>query len=186
MCIPTRAIFFLAALTSFALFSAACSGKGLRFHEMRGEQRFEVLTVFDGDARPGDVLAFDGSRRDPLGAPVTGFWDHSEFFADTDCGGPTGLSMLLAFQFAKDKGPADFETFKELDKPWVAANNGCNTATVFTERTDDWPFDAFELIAFSSVEDFRTAYAGNEELGAAGEGLFGPGVLVVEVRALDR
>jgi hypothetical protein len=177
---PTATILLLA----LAVFIAACaSGPRMRF--MRGEQAFQILMTMDGEGEPGDVIIFDGDGTGGRGAEVTGFWDHQKYFDGVDCRGPESVQMLLAFQFAEGKGPEDFRAFKELDKPWVASNGGCNTATVFTERTDEWPYDAFELITFSTVGDFERAYAGNEELAAAGDGLFGPQVLAAVVQTVE-
>jgi hypothetical protein len=95
--------------------------------------------------------------------------------------GPEAIRMVLAFQLAPGKTPSDFAKFKALDLPWVAANHGSNRATIWTQRTEDWPYDAFEDVTFASRADFERAYAGNEELAKAGEGLFGDRVLVAIV-----
>ncbi|GEM_PF-6982162 len=94
---------------------------------------------------------------------------------------PEAIHMVLAFQLPPGKTRADFAKFKVLDGPWVASNNGSNAATIWTNRSGDWIFDAFEDVVFASKKDFETAYAGNEELGKAGEGLFGDKVLVAIV-----
>jgi hypothetical protein len=91
------------------------------------------------------------------------------------------IHMVLAFQLAPGKTRADFAKFKVLDGPWVASNNGSNSATIWTNRSDDWIFDAFEDVVFASKADFERAYAGNDELGKAGERLFGDKVLVAIV-----
>ncbi len=94
---------------------------------------------------------------------------------------PEAIHMVLAFQLPPGKTRADFAKFKVLDGPWVASNNGSNSATIWTNRAGDWIFDAFEDVVFASKADFERAYAGNEELGKAGEGLFGDKVLVAIV-----
>ena len=94
---------------------------------------------------------------------------------------PDAIHMILAFQMALGKGRADFAEFKKLDAPWVASNNGSNAATYWTERTGNWVFAAFEDVVFASKEDFNKAYAGNDELGKAAEGLFDGTVLVAIV-----
>jgi hypothetical protein len=94
---------------------------------------------------------------------------------------PEAIHMILAFQLTPGKTRADFAKFKVLDGPWVASNNGSNTATIWTNRAGDWIFDAFEDVVFASKADFERAYAGNDELGKVGEGLFGDKVLVAIV-----
>jgi hypothetical protein len=94
---------------------------------------------------------------------------------------PEAIHMILAFQLAPGKTRADFAKFKVLDGPWVASNNGSNAATIWTNRSGEWIFDAFEDVVFASKADFERAYAGNDELGKAGEGLFGDKVLVAIV-----
>jgi hypothetical protein len=94
---------------------------------------------------------------------------------------PEAIHMVLAFQLPPGKTRADFAKFKVLDGPWVASNNGSNAATIWTNRSGDWIFDAFEDVLFASKADFERAYAGNDELGKAGEGLFGDKVLVAIV-----
>ncbi len=94
---------------------------------------------------------------------------------------PEAIHMVLAFQLTPGKTRADFAKFKVLDGPWVASNNGSNAATIWTNRSGDWIFDAFEDVVFASKADFNKAYAGNEELGKAAEGLFGDQVLVAIV-----
>jgi len=94
---------------------------------------------------------------------------------------PEAIHMVLAFQLTPGKTRADFAKFKVLDGPWVASNKGSNAATIWTNRSGDWIFDAFEDVVFASKADFERAYAGNEELGKAGEGLFGDKVLVAIV-----
>ena len=91
------------------------------------------------------------------------------------------IQMVLAFQMAGGKTRQDFAAFKKLDAPWVASNNGSNAATLWTQRTETWVFDAFEDVIFASKSDFERAYAGNEDLIKAGNGLFGAKVLVVIV-----
>ena len=59
--------------------------------------------------------------------------------------------------------------------------SGSNFATIWTERTEAWSFDAFEDVTFASKKDFKRAYAGNEELLKVSEGLFGEKVLVAIV-----
>lgn len=92
-----------------------------------------------------------------------------------------GIRMVLAFQLAEGRTADDFMEFKKLDLPWVVRNNGYNRSTVFTRRSERWPFDAFEDVTFASEADFRRAYLGNEELAKAGDGLFGPAVFVAIV-----
>jgi hypothetical protein len=94
---------------------------------------------------------------------------------------PEAIHMILAFQLTPGKTREDFAKFKVLDGPWVASNNGSNSATIWTNRSGDWIFDAFEDVVFASKADFQRAYAGNEELGKAAEGLFGDNVLVAIV-----
>jgi hypothetical protein len=94
---------------------------------------------------------------------------------------PDAIHMVLAFQLTSGKTRADFAKFKILDGPWVASNNGSNSATIWTNRSGDWIFDAFEDVVFASKADFERAYAGNDELRKAGEGLFGDKVLVAIV-----
>jgi|TARA_B110000438_G_C15700675_1_gene600930 hypothetical protein len=94
---------------------------------------------------------------------------------------PEAIHMVLAFQLTSGKTRADFAKFKALDGPWLASNNGSNAATIWTNRSGDWIFDAFEDVVFASKADFNKAYAGNEELGKAAEGLFGDQVLVAIV-----
>ncbi len=94
---------------------------------------------------------------------------------------PEAIHMVLAFQLTPGKTRTDFAKFKVLDGPWVASNNGSNAATIWTNRTGEWIFDAFEDVVFASKADFNRAYAGNEELGKAAEGLFGDKVLVAIV-----
>jgi hypothetical protein len=175
----------LLLIAALALLLASCGG-GPRLRAMRGDEAFQVLLVLDGEAKAGDVLVFAAPGKGSEGATtVTGFWDHRRDFQGVPCGGPDAIQMVLAFQFAEGKGPDDFRAFKELDKPWVAANNGCNPSTVFTQRDGRWPFDAFEIITFASMADFERAYAGNDALAAAGEGLFGPKVLAAVVQPVE-
>ena len=91
---------------------------------------------------------------------------------------PGALRMVMAYQLMPGKTRSDIARFKELDRPWVAENNGYNSATYFTDRAANWPFDAFEDITFKSKADFERAYAGNETMAKAGEGLFDKQVLV--------
>ena len=89
--------------------------------------------------------------------------------------------MILGFQLAPGKTRDDFAGFKKVDAPWLVSNRGSNPATIWTERDGDWVFDAFEEVIFASLDDFNRAYAGNDELNTAAEGLFDDKVLVVIV-----
>ena len=94
---------------------------------------------------------------------------------------PEAIQMVLAFQLAPGKTRKDFARFKRVDGPWVTSNHGSNSATIWTKRQGDWVFDAFEDIVFASKKDFHRAYAGNEELNKAAEGLFGDKILIAIV-----
>ena len=94
---------------------------------------------------------------------------------------PEAIHMVLAFQLTPGKTRTDFAKFKKIDGPWVASNKGSNAATIWTNRSGDWIFDAFEDVVFASKKDFQRAYAGNAELAKAGEGLWGDKVLIAIV-----
>tara|TARA_B100000686_G_C16502517_1_gene817812 strand:+ start:110 stop:460 length:351 start_codon:yes stop_codon:yes gene_type:complete len=94
---------------------------------------------------------------------------------------PEAIHMILGFQLAPGKTREDFAGFKKVDAPWLVSNRGSNPATIWTERDGDWVFDAFEEVIFASLDDFNRAYAGNDELNTAAEGLFDDKVLVVIV-----
>jgi hypothetical protein len=70
---------------------------------------------------------------------------------------PEAIHMVLAFQLTPGKTRADFAKFKVLDGPWVASNNGSNAATIWTNRSGDWIFDAFEDVVFAFKADFERA-----------------------------
>lgn len=141
------------------------------------ERRLSILEVLEGEWAE-DHLLFAKEPR-PGAITVTGADIHARTLLTES---PyDGMRMVLAFQLAEGKTPADFREFKEIDLPWIAENNGRNHATVWTERSPQWPFDAFEDVTFQTREDFTTAYAGNEELAEAAEGLFGDPVLVLIV-----
>lgn len=141
------------------------------------ERRLTVLEVLEGEWGD-DHLVF--ARRPSPGAITV--LDADVYAMTMLAEAPyDGMRMVLAFQLAEGKSRADFREFKEIDLPWIAENNGRNYATVWTERTPQWPFDAFEDVTFQTRDDFIAAYAGNEELAEAAEGLFGETVLVAIV-----
>ena len=149
--------------------------------------RYEVVEVIDGPKLTGplafcDVACGTSSMECP---EITGTFSHEAYMkeqATISPSTPGAIHMVLGFQLAAGKARADFEKFKELDRPWVAQNKGNNPATYFTKRTAAWPFDAYEDVWFATRADFDRAYAGTPALAKAGEGLFGPQVLVAIVK----
>jgi len=137
---------------------------------------FDVIEVLDGQWAGGPITI----TTDPTepGIEVIGKDTYDAPVAPTGAG---AIQMVLAFQLAPGKSREDFAKFKELDFPWVCSNRGSNRATIWTRRTNDWPFDAFEDVTFASKKDFERAYAGNDDLSKAGEGLFGDKVLAAIV-----
>lgn len=138
---------------------------------------YEVKSVVEGTVQK-NVLSFSETGH-PGTIAITRTDRHS---GQTAPAGPEAVHLLLAFQLAPGKTPEDFAAFKKIDLPWVASNHGANPTTCWTKRDDTWEFDAFEDATFASMDDFKRAYAGNDELTKAGEGLFGPKVLVAVVR----
>lgn len=148
--------------------------------------RYEVVEVIDGAKLTGPLAFCDvacGSSMEC--AEITGMFSHEAYMkehATISPSTPGAIHMVLGFQLAAGKARDDFEKFKELDRPWVVQNKGYNPATYFTKRTAAWPFDAYEDVWFATRADFDRAYAGTPELAKAGEGLFGPQVLVAIVK----
>ena len=149
--------------------------------------RYEVAEMIDG---PRDTTALSfcekacGPSEDCPGQ-ITGTYSHEDYMKEHASISPStagAIHMVLGFQLAPGKSRDDFEKFKELDRPWVVQNKGYNSATYFTKRSAAWPFDAYEDVWFATRADFDRAYAGTPELAKAGEGLFGPKVLVAIVK----
>ena len=137
---------------------------------------FKVKEVLDGKWSKPNIEISSGQENTEI--PVIGI---DKYQTSPKPKNPGAIQMVLAFQLASGKTREDFAEFKKLDGPWVALNNGSNPSTIWTRRTETWSFDAFEDVTFASKTDFERAYAGNEKLTKAGEGLFGIKVLVAIV-----
>jgi hypothetical protein len=161
-----------------AILLAACSrNHGVVPPTPDGSARlFYIVEVLDGSF-DGDRIPF-GDATAPGIATITGSdrWEHLPEPRNSE-----SIKMVLAFQLAPGKTRADFAQFKAVDSPWVAANNGSNPVTWWTERSAAWPFDGFDEVTFASRADFDRAYAGNDELAAIAAGLFGDAVLAAVV-----
>ncbi|MCC6547175.1 hypothetical protein IT570_08410 [Candidatus Sumerlaeota bacterium] len=145
---------------------------------------YHVVEVVDGKTELKDLnFACDGGQPGIVLSAVMSHRHYMQRHATISPDEAGALRMVMAYQLMPGKTRADIARFKEFDRPWVVENNGFNTATYFTRRAATWPFDAFEDITFKSRADFEKAYAGNETMTKAGEGLFGPEVLVAIVTA---
>lgn len=144
---------------------------------------YRIVEVLDGKTGLRD-LAFIFDKKAP-GIVINDVMHHRDYMkkhASISADEPGALRMVLAYQLMPGKTKTDIARFKEFDRPWVVENNGNNAATYFTNRAADWPFDAFEDITFKTKADFDRAYAGNDTMTKAGEGLFDQQVLVAIVR----
>lgn len=137
---------------------------------------FHVVETLEGSWAGGPIVVTSDPLEEGIRVKAIDAYDPPAV-----ANGAGAIQMVLAFQLSPGKTREDFAKFKELDFPWVSSNRGSNRATIWTRRSVDWPFDAFEDVTFASRADFDRAYKGTPELAEAGEGLFGPTVLVVIV-----
>ncbi len=165
---------------------SACASTRAARKDAAGCLRYEVVEVIDGPKLMGPLTFCEAACGASGECPeITGTFSHEAFMngqATISPSTPGAIHMVLGFQLAAGKTRADFEKFKELDRPWVVQNKGYNPSTYFTKRTATWSFDAYEDVWFATRADFDRAYAGTPELAKAGEGLFGPQVLVAIVK----
>lgn len=161
------------------VFASGCSiingeRAAMRQYMGNGEKRFQIVERLDGTWVGNEIVLRRDDRKDAIRILAVDRHPTTQLTDDQ----PGGIRMVLAFQLEEGKTREDFQAFKEIDLSWVSANRGRNHATVWTERSPQWPFDAFDDTTFATVDDFWVAYEGNPAILEAAEGLFGPQVFV--------
>ncbi|MCC5878063.1 MAG: hypothetical protein JJU11_17735 [Candidatus Sumerlaeia bacterium] len=138
-------------------------GSGAREYIPTQERTFNVVERLEGAWRGREIVLRRDQRHDTVRVLAADFYQSTELAVPN----PGDYRIMVAFQLASDKTRDDYRAFKELHLSWVSTNGGRSHATVWTERSEHWPYDGFDEMIVRSMEDFETIREGNRVINEA-------------------
>jgi uncharacterized protein (DUF1330 family) len=122
-----------------------------------------------GEALPNriEISVGEGPANSVRATPVTGSFSLAQQPESS-----SGVLVIVGAKLQPEKGIADQQHFKSLEKPVIEKHQGEVLISLATQPSPQWPFDIVELVSFPSLEHYQSlmndpAYAPDTPMGQA-------------------